>query len=185
MAITTGMDKKTPISAPSQHAELVSILGVIASQIQSAMQETDAPASVLVETAHSLAQAAQTVASCLSDCSTSPAGVVKDLTGLQADLQSRAAQAATAIQFHDRLVQRLTHVCSNLNHLAEFMTADDQGKTPGDWAALRERVRSTHSMEAERTLFDRLNRAGSPEEQQQAVEESRGAAAGENKVELF
>ena len=50
---------------------------------------------------------------------------------------------------------------------------------------LRERVRSTHSMEEERALFDRLNSASSPEEQQQAVEKHRTAVRGGGKVELF
>jgi hypothetical protein len=171
--------------APSQQDELVAMLGVIASQIQSALRETDAPATTLVETAHSLAKATQTVAACLFDFSGSPARVFQDLMVLHDELHSRAGKAATAIQFHDRLAQCLSHVCSNLTYLAEFMSAGDKNKTPADWAQLRERVRSTHSMEEERALFDQLNRAASPDEQQQAVDNHRGAVGGAGKVELF
>jgi hypothetical protein len=176
------MDKST---SASQHAELVSMLGAISLQIQAAMHETDAPATTLVETAHCLTKATQTVATCLFDFSGSPARVFQDLMVLHDDLHSRAGKAATASQFHDRLVQCLSHVCSNLTALAEFMAADDTTRTPADWAALRERVRSTHSMEEERTLFDRLNSAGSLDEQQQAVENHRGASGSASKVELF
>jgi hypothetical protein len=168
-----------------KHAELVSMLGVIASQIQAALHETDAPARTLVETAHSLTKATQTVATSLFDFSGSPARVFQDLMVLHDDLHSQAAKAATAIQFHDRLVQGLTHVCANLNFLAEFMRADTGEKTPADWAQLRERVRSTHSMEEERRLFDRLNDAASPEEQQQILEQHRSTSGGAGKVELF
>lgn len=172
-------------SSAAQRDELVAMLGVIASQIQSAMQETDAPATTLVETAHSLTKATQTVATCLFDFSGSPARVFQDLMVLHDDLHSRAGKAATAIQFHDRLAQCLTHVCSNLTYLAEFLASSDKPKTAAEWAQLRERVRSTYSMEEERALFDRLNSANSPEEQQQALERHRSVAGGTGKVELF
>jgi hypothetical protein len=167
-----------------QNEELTAMLRVITSQIQSAMHETDAPATTLVETAHSLAKATQTVATCLFDFSGQPARVFQDLMVLHDDLHSRAGKAATAIQFHDRLVQVLTHVCSNLTYLSEFM-ASDKTKSAAEWAQLRDRVRNTHSMEEERTLFDQLNRANTPEEQQQAVDQHRGAIGGAGKVELF
>jgi hypothetical protein len=180
------MDKPTSVTPSAwQQDELVSMLGVIASQIQSALRETDAPATTLVETAHSLAKATQTVATCLFDFSGSPARVFQDLMLLHDELHSRAGKAATAIQFHDRLAQCLTHVCSNLTYLAEFMAGGDTTKTAADWSQLRDRVRSTHSMEEERALFDRLNRAASPEEHQQTVDQHRGAVSGSGKVELF
>ena len=177
--------KPSPDSPTVQRDELVAMLGVIASQIQSAMHETDGPATTLVETAHSLAKATQTVASCLFDFSGSPARVFQDLMVLHDDLHSRAGKAATAIQFHDRLAQCLTHVCSNLNYLAEFLSSSDKPNSAAEWAQLRERVRSTYSMEEERELFDRLNSAKSAQEQQQAVERHRNAAGGSGKVELF
>ena len=171
------MDKNTD--------ELVAMLGVIASQIQSAMHETDGPATTLVETAHSLTKATETVAKCLFDFSGSPARVFQDLMLLHDDLHSRAGRAATASQFHDRLAQCLTHVCSNLTYLSEFLASGNTPKTEADWAELRERVRSTHSMEEERSLFEQLHRAGSRLEQQQAVEEHRGVLGAGGKVELF
>jgi hypothetical protein len=171
------MDKNTD--------ELVAMLGVIASQIQSAMHETDGPATTLVETAHSLTKATETVAKCLFDFSGSPARVFQDLMLLHDDMHSRAGKAATASQFHDRLAQCLTHVCSNLTYLSEFLASGDTPKTAADWAELRERVRGTHSMEEERALFDRLNSASSPEEQQQALDSHRTAVRGGGKVELF
>jgi hypothetical protein len=46
------MDNQTaPVSSAAQRDELVSMLGVIASQIQSAMRETDGPATTLVDRA--------------------------------------------------------------------------------------------------------------------------------------
>jgi hypothetical protein len=134
-----------PSQATTSHLEqtdnVVALLGVIVSQIQSALHETDVPAATLVETVHSMSGATQTVARCLFDFSGSPARVFQDLMILHDDLHARAAKAATAIQFHDRLVQSLTHVCSSLSHLAKFMSSDSAPKSAAEWLELKERVR--------------------------------------------
>src|ERR1700732_2754206 len=97
-----------------QKEKLVFMLGTIAAQIEAALHETDAPAGALVETVHSMSKATQTIARCIFDFSGSPARVFQDLMVLHDELDTRAGKAATAIQFHDRLVQCLTHVCSSL-----------------------------------------------------------------------
>jgi hypothetical protein len=126
---------------PDQTGYLVSLLGIIVSQIEAALHETDAPAATLVETAHSVSGATQTIARCLFDFSGSPTRVFQDLMVLHDDLHSRAGKSATAIQFHDRLVQSLTHVCSSLSHLATFISSDSAPKSASEWNELMERVR--------------------------------------------
>src|ERR1700689_1461189 len=111
-------------AAPARGVDkLAGLLAIMSAQIEGAMHETDAPAATLVETAHSMNGATQIIARCLSDFSGSPARVFGDLMLLHDDLHSRAGKAASAIQFHDRLVQSLTHVCSSLSRLAEFMAS--------------------------------------------------------------
>jgi hypothetical protein len=180
---------KAPTQPDSVHIQqadrLVSMLGVIASQIEAALHETDAPASTLVETAHSLTTATQTIARCLMDFSGSPARVFQDLMVLHDDLHTRAGRAVTAVQFHDRLVQCLTHVCSSLSYLAEFLSSGSGPKSDTEWNELRECVRGIHSMEQERILFDLLNRGATAEEKQAAIAEHQGAASGAGAVELF
>jgi hypothetical protein len=166
----------------SQTENLVSMLGIIASQIEAALHETDAPAATLVETAHSMGKATQTIARCLFDFSGSPARVFQDLMVLHDELHTRASKAGTAIQFHDRLVQCLTHVCSNLSYLAEFISSSGP-KSLAEWDALRARIREIHSMEQERVLFELLNSGASSEEKQTAI--AKPLASGAGKVELF
>jgi hypothetical protein len=121
--------------------DIVSLLSVITSQIETALHETNAPAATLVETAHSLSSATQIVARCLFDFSGSPARVFQDLMLLHDDLHSRAGKAVTAIQFHDRLVQSLTHVCSSLAHIARVVSSDSLRQSAVEWLELKERVR--------------------------------------------
>jgi hypothetical protein len=176
---------KKPIPKQSQETEqIVSMLGVVSSQIAAALQESNAPAAILVETAHSLSKATETVARCVFDFSGSPTRVFQDLMVLHDEMHARAAKAATAIQFHDRLVQCLTHVCGTLTYLSEFLASGSDSKSVAEWETLRERVRGIHSMEQERVLFDLLSSNASEEEKQSAIASHRGGTVA-GKVELF
>jgi hypothetical protein len=176
-----------PDASPSLPTDdLVSMLGVIGSQIEAALHETDAPAAVLVETAHSMGKATETLARCIFDFSGSPVRVFQDLMVLHDELHARTSQATSAVQFHDRLVQCLTHVCGSLSYLAEFMASGDgRPKSPAEWNELRERVRGIHSMEQERALFDLFSAGASEQEKKAAIAKHSGSAGGAGKVELF
>ena len=140
--------------------KLAAMLSVMSAQIDAAVRESDAPAATLVETAHALGQATQTKAKSLFDFSGSPARVFQDLMVLHDDMHARSTKAATAIQFHDRLVQCLAHVSASLSLMAEFVSRGG-AKSAEDWNKLRDRMRGLMSMEGERALFDRLS--GVPE----------------------
>jgi hypothetical protein len=175
-----------PAASPSRQTEdLVSMLGAIRSQIEAALHETDAPAAVLVETAHSVGKATETLARCIFDFSGSPVRVFQDLMVLHDDLHARGAQATSAVQFHDRLVQCLTHVCGSLSFLAEFMQSCDGPRSAAEWSELRERVRGIHSMEQERALFDLFSSGASEDEKKAAIAKHEGIVGGAGRVELF
>jgi hypothetical protein len=177
--------KQPDTAAPRAKDELVAMLGVITSQIEAALHETDAPAAVLVETTHSLGKATETLAKCIFDFSGSPVRVFQDLMVLHDDLHSRSGRAMSAIQFHDRLVQCLTHVCGSLTCLAEFISATNGPRSAADWKDLRERVRGIHSMEHERALYDLFSAGASEDEKKAAMAKHQSNAGGAGKVELF
>jgi len=128
-------------SAPPRQSGAVALLGVITAQIETALKETNAPATTLVETAHSMSDATQVLARCIADFSGSPVRVFQDLMLLHDDLHTRSGKAVAAIQFHDRLVQSLTLVCSSLTRLTEFISAGAP-KSAAEWSELTERVRA-------------------------------------------
>jgi hypothetical protein len=131
-----------PNASQQQRDNVVALLGIITSQIEVALQESNAPASTLVQAVHSMSGATQTIAQCLADFSGSPARVFQDLMLLHDDLHSRAGKAGAAVQFHDRMVQSLTHVCSSLTRLADFMSSDGAPKSAAEWNELKERVQA-------------------------------------------
>jgi hypothetical protein len=174
------MDKVPPKPAVGQSRgvdRLAGLLALMSAQLEAAMHETDAPAATLVETAHAMNTATETLAKSLFDFAGSPARVFQDLMVLHDDMHARATKAATAIQFHDRLVQCLTHVSSSLTFVAEFVCSSG-AKSTADWDALRDRIRALMSMEGERALFDLLTGAPTPSAAKNSADET-------GKVELF
>ena len=128
---------------PQQQTDnIAELLGIITAQIQVALHESNAPASTLVQAVHSMSGATQIIAQCLADFSGSPARVFQDLMLLHDDLHSRAGKAGAAVQFHDRMVQSLTHVCSSLTRLADFMSSGGAPKSAAEWNELKERVQA-------------------------------------------
>lgn len=165
------------------HPELVALLGVISSQIKAALRDTDAPAATMVTVAHSVTRAHETVARCIFDFSGSPTRVFQDLVVLHDDLHSNAARATTAVQFHDRLVQRLSHACASLAYAAEYLSRNPERQTPAELQKLHARIRGSLSMENERIAFDMHKQRASARDTQAAIAEHEDQTAGQ--VELF
>jgi hypothetical protein len=170
----------SPKSAQAAESDpLAGMLAIMSAQIEAAVRESDAPAATLVETAHAMGQATQVIAKGLMDFSGSPTRVFQDLMMLHDDMHARSTKAATAIQFHDRLVQCLTHVSESLTMMAQFV-ADGAPKSADEWDHLRWRIRRLLSMEGERAIFDELSGSAETDPGKRSV-----PAKDEGKVELF
>ncbi len=134
--------------------ELVSLLGLAASQIEVALREAEAPIGEL-------------------------ASVVAGLAGTR-----QGALAATALQFHDRLSQRLTHVRDTLASLAKFVGQRAHVGPDCNWERLRADIRGQYSMEQERLMFDLLVGGATPDQVLEALADMRTNGAASH-VDLF
>jgi hypothetical protein len=172
------------IAMEKQVDKLASMLQVMSAQIDAALRESDAPAATLVEAAHSMGQATQTIAKSLFDFSGNPTRVFQDLMMLHDDMHARATKAATAVQFHDRMAQCLMHVSSSLSLIAEFVVSGD-AKSGADWDKLRERIRGLMTMDRERALFDGSDGAAESANAQKARPDGDNGKVESGKVELF
>jgi hypothetical protein len=134
--------------------ELVSLLGLAASQIEVALHEAEPP--------------------------------VAELAGIVAGLGAGRARAAatTALQFHDRLTQRLTHVRDTLASLAKFLDERAHHGPGSNWERLRSDIRGQYSMEQERVMFDLLIGGATPDQVLHALAEMRTTGAASH-VDLF
>jgi len=134
--------------------EVVSLLGLAASQIEVALREAEPSVAEL--------------ATIVAGLGATPEGVA----------------AATALQFHDRLTQRMTHVRDTLASLAKFLDERSHHGPGSNWDRLRADIRSQYSMEQERLMFDLLVGGATPEQVLEALSEMRTNGAASH-VDLF
>jgi GAF domain-containing protein len=152
-----------------------------AAQLDAAIRESDVRVEKLAAAVSGVAadaRALELVARTLE--SQDPAAVhyarqrIRELT--QA-LSAHADQTVTALQFYDKLIQRLTHVREGL-----VMPSDSAALKPGavDWNGLLEQVRARYSTVEERVLFDFMMRGLNAEQMLKALSGLRAStAAGE------
>jgi hypothetical protein len=136
---------------------LAAVLELVAMQLEVAMQNAAAQAERLSEAvaafsavgAHLRANADPTV-----------------LAQAEA-IQQEAHRAMMAMQFHDQLAQRVTHVRDALGDVHDELLAGDEQ----DWSGLLRKMRGHYTMEDERRLFDMVlgtlpDAPGSPREEE-------------------
>ncbi len=178
-----------PAVAPADAAtgrELVTMLGLAASQLEVSLRDSETPVATLGRAIAALGAAADALDGSLAQLPDDDGhGDVRRRLETQRDaLHRRAREAAVALQFHDRLVQRLTHVRDTLAALGDFVDARGHHGPAADWDGLRRRIRDGYTMEQERVMFDLLVSGATPEQVLRALAELRvGGAAGH--VDLF
>ncbi|HEX6636808.1 MAG TPA: hypothetical protein VF033_04050 [Steroidobacteraceae bacterium] len=127
---------------------LAAVLELVAMQLEVAMQNAAAQAERL----------SQSVAEFSAIGARMRAGIAADM-GEQASaalaaaaeaIEAEAARAMVAMQFHDQLAQRVTHVRDALGDVHDELLAGDSPQ----WNELVAKMRAHYTMEDERRLFD-------------------------------
>ena len=140
------MDDRT--SNPPSAVPLVAVLELVAMQLEVAMQNAAAKAERL-----SSSVAEFTAIGARLRAANDPelgARACAILAASTAAIETEAARAMVAMQFHDQLAQRVTHVREALGDLHDELLAGDEP----DWSALLRKMRGHYTMEDERRLFD-------------------------------
>jgi hypothetical protein len=164
-------------------ARLRQFLELGAAQLDAAVRESDTRVDVLAGTIGMLASDACDLKKVTRRWATAAESAPPDL---QAEIQRLAdaidqqAQAAImALQFYDKLIQRLTHVRDGLAIPADSTVGVGPYTAP-DWGKLLEQVRARYSTVEERVLFDFMMSGLSAEQMLKALSAMRSSvAAGE------
>jgi hypothetical protein len=130
---------RDPASIP-----LAAVLELVAMQLEVAMQNAAAQAERLSE---SVAEFTAISARLRERVRTAND---PSLAAHAAAIEAEALRAMMAMQFHDQLAQRVTHVRDALGDVHDELLAGDES----DWAALVKKMRAHYTMEDERRLFD-------------------------------
>jgi hypothetical protein len=131
------MDERTD-NSPS--VPLAAVLELVAMQLEVAMQNAAAQAERL-----SGSVAAFTTTGARMRATGDPT-----LAQYAKAIEEEAGRAMVAMQFHDQLAQRVTHVRDALGDVHDELLT---GSNP-DWSELVKKMRAHYTMEDERRLFD-------------------------------
>jgi hypothetical protein len=156
-------------------------------QIELALSETHAPIEFLGETIRALADI-------LNRMEMDDAGNVVGPDGDRpvdqlAALRSGLCASIEKLQFHDRMVQHLSHVRDYLASIANKLNnesgfnCEDIGSTEEAWADLNSRLRTRLISDAEREMFDLV--LGSGKTPNQVAEARKNDYAAQGSIELF
>lgn len=161
--------------------ELRRFLELGAAQLDAAMRESDARVEKLASAVSAVAADARALELAGRTLESPDAQTVQyarqRIRELSQALSAHADATVTALQFYDKLIQRLTHVREGL-----VMPSDSAASQAGtvDWNALLEQVRARYSTVEERVLFDFMMRGLNAEQMLKALTGLRAStAAGE------
>jgi hypothetical protein len=168
----------------SFEGEIVGLLELAAAQIEIAVRESDTPIAELSAVVEALAAQAGRLELEAEQLRRALPARSESLAEEALRLRRQLQRATVALQFHDRLTQRLANARQALKTLASAVDARQQHESADAWHTLRDRLRSQCSMEHERLMFDLLINGASPEEVLAALGEMGPVGAAGN-VDLF
>jgi len=159
-------------------ARLRQFLELGAAQLDAAVRESDTRVDVLAGTIGMLASDACDLKKLAHQWTTEsvPADLQARVQRLAEAIDQQAQAAITALQFYDKLIQRLTHVRDGLAIPADSTTGGAAYSAPA-WDKLLEQVRARYSTVEERVLFDFMMSGLSAEQMLKALSAMRSSVA--------
>jgi hypothetical protein len=136
----------------NEQAEVAALVTLAVAQIEAALSDAERSVRALGSAFVSMANVIEPIAGGLvltSDGGSGPPHGAAP-TMLSADIR----RAVVALQFHDRLTQKLSHVAANLGAVAELLSDPSKRGTRTAWEVLRREVRARYTMDGERSLAD-------------------------------
>jgi hypothetical protein len=142
----------------SQVRETILMLNLSMAQIELAMNDSSSSVGELTDSFTSVSSALSAmrkIANQLPNTSdVLPAKI--EIESLGGEVESKVGKAIIAFQFYDRLAQRLSQVCRNLDDLGVLVNDPIRLYNPYAWVALQEKIRSKYVTEDDKQMFDTL-----------------------------
>lgn len=136
-------------------SEIARLLDLAAAQINLAARESDPAVAVLTDVFSNIVERSESVANGVRRIQDRAANVERDgLQAISGQLSADTQSALVALQFYDRLTQRLRHVSDSLEMLSALARNKHRLNSPSEWEKLKQTLRQSYSGETEKTLFD-------------------------------
>lgn len=158
------LSQLTPSSASrpdldwSQVRETILMLNLSMTQIELALHDSSSSVGDLTDSFTSISSALCAIREVAGHLPDTPevSAAKTEIEHLGAEVSSKVNQAIVAFQFYDRLSQRLSHVCRNLDDLGLLVNDPVRLYNPFAWVALQQKIRSKYVTEDEKHMFDTL-----------------------------
>lgn len=185
-SILCGSDDATPSSwSPEQETAL--LLDLCEAQMDAAMRDSDRSVDSLVNAFTELTQASTAISELSRQISA--AGVATPVAGEELAQRCDAIgrqinEVVVAMQFYDKLSQRMGHVRHSLTTLAMFVCNRPQTQNRDHWVKLLASLRRLYRTAEERAVFDLVAEGATSEDVRSAIGKVQQEAA-DSSIELF
>ncbi|MCL2636654.1 MAG: hypothetical protein FWD50_08550 [Betaproteobacteria bacterium] len=139
----------------SQVRETTRMLELAALQIEAAMRDGSASVNVLGQSFTTLAEHLKAVSQIAETLPNGgPTGKAKrQLSGVSEHMAGLVYQMIIALQFYDKLAQRLSHIGLSLGELSHLVGDRSHLPHPDEWVALQQRISAKYSTAEEIAMF--------------------------------
>jgi uncharacterized protein with gpF-like domain len=152
--------------------QIAHMLGLCEAQMESALADSDKAVDALIkaftglaDTTRSMGAAAEQLPEAQRDAATSQVNRQVDA------ISEQMAAAVVALQFYDKLTQRLGHVRYSLSTLAMFVCDRTQTNQREQWQRLFSTLRRLYRTEEEREIFQLMVEGASADEARAQIEQ--------------
>ena len=165
-------------------SETAKLLGLSVTQIHTSLTDGDNSVGTLTDSFGQMAEFCSKVKSLSNDDSIS-AETLKEINDLSGDMSSSIDEAIVAFQFYDRLSQRMAHVSTALERLSHLIKDDENLNDPVGWKNLRDKIRSSYSLDAEHVMYEAIMNGATTEEAMVLYQEKMHESDAADDIELF
>jgi hypothetical protein len=167
----------------SQVKETVLMLNVAVSHIERTMRDGDDSINTLVESFTPLVGKTQIIHKAAENL---PETDEKStILGNCRDISAKMNGAIVALQFYDKLSQRLSHISHALGSMAELVHDSKRLFDPYEWHGLQQMIKSKYTNEPDRDMFDAILNGASVEEALKLAENQKSADSDKFPLEFF
>jgi len=163
-------------------SETARLLALNVAQIHTGLSEGDASIDTLTDSFQQLANFCEQIQQMDSQSSEQQLENVKNIAG---SMSGQVNSAIMAFQFYDRLCQRLEHVQNNLHMLSDLVTDESHIDNVGGWQALREKIKSSYTMETEHEMHEAVMKGATIEEALEMFKKALSEKSDDDEIELF
>jgi len=161
-------------------SETARLLALNVAQIHTGLSEGDASINTLTSSFQQLAGFFEQI----QDLQNTKAGD-QEIMDVAQSMSAQVNDAIIAFQFYDRLCQRLEHVQENLHYLSELITDEGHINSSEGWQSLRDKIKSSYTMETEHKMYDAVMKGATIEEALDIFKQELANQSDEDDIELF